>query len=106
MAIVVLRPQMDLIARANELRRDSNLVAIASNATLKHIVHAQFLANLLNTFRGVFVGHGAGARNDPKQLGAQGPELRDYFLGESIAEVLLAGISTQVLEGEYGEHYV
>src|SRR5215469_14241660 len=92
--VVALCPNMDLVPRTNELRGDSNLVAIASNATLKHVVHAQFLANLMDAFRSMLVHHRRGACDDSEPLRAKRSKLGNDFFGEPVAEIVLARIAT------------
>src|SRR5215472_7580292 len=104
--VVALGPYMDLVPRANELRRDSNLVAIASNAALKHIVHAQFLANLLDTFRSMLVHHRRGACDDSEPLRAKRSKLSNDFFGEPVAEIVLPRIPGYIFKGKYGDHYM
>jgi hypothetical protein len=48
--------------------------------------------------------HDGGAPDKAQVLRIEVPELRDHFLGQAVAEVLLAGVSSEVLERENRQH--
>jgi hypothetical protein len=52
----------------------------------------------------MFVVHYGGARDHTEALWIKASELRDHFLGQAVTEVVLAGVSSEVLEGKNREH--
>src|SRR5262249_7406114 len=64
------------------------------------VEHAQLPAHLLNSHWLAFVGK-AGVASDDEQI-VEAREVRYYVLGDSVADVVLRRVATQVGEGQYG----
>ena len=103
-AVVIFRPHVDLVSHANQLGRDANAVNFAPNATLEHIVHTQFLANLRHRLIGLLVRHRRRTRNHSHAMRRHLSQSHDCLFAQTIAEVLLRWVSAQVFEGQNGEH--
>jgi hypothetical protein len=93
-----------LISHLNELRGDADDATFPVNGALQQIVHAQFAANLRHAEPSVFVMHGRGASNDTQPLRVQISQSSDRFFGQAVTEILLIGITTQILEGKHRKH--
>ena len=57
-AVVVLSPDVSLIANLDELRRDAHASGVATHAALEEVVHAQLASNLPGVLRCIPVLHG------------------------------------------------
>src|SRR5215470_18480899 len=95
---------MRLVLDADQLNGDADLVAIAADAAFENIVDIQFTTDLANILRGHLVGHGRRTSNHAQLTATQFTETHDHFFGEALGKILLRSISTQVLEGEDGQH--
>ena len=56
-AVILMRPEVGLVARLDELRGDANLSRITPDAAFEHILHARFAGNLLQWLPAIFVVH-------------------------------------------------
>ncbi len=103
-AIVLSRPEVGLVSHLDELRGNSHLARVAPDAALQHVLHSQFTANLFQVLLAVLIVHDRSTRDDPEVLGIETSELGDHFLRHAVAEVVLSGISREVLEGQNRQH--
>jgi hypothetical protein len=78
--------------------------SFAPQATLEHVVHAQFLADLRHGLVSLFIGHGRGTRDHSHAMRRHLPQSHDCLLAQAIAEIFLRRVATQVFEGKNGEH--
>jgi len=87
---------MRLAGRLNETRGDTHSITGAADAALNEIVDAQRLADLAGALRGPLECHRGPARNHRYPAAGHGSQLRDHFLCQTVAEVLLRRILTEV----------
>src|SRR5579859_2021643 len=103
-AIILPRPEAGLVPHLDELRGNSYLVRVAPDAALQHVLHSQFTANLFQVRLAVLVVHDRSTRDDPEVLGIETSESGDHFLRHAVAEIILPGVSSEVLEGKNRQH--
>ena len=103
-AVVVLRPHMGLIAHLNQLRSNPHAVAGVADAAFQHIIHTEFLTDLADRFFRVLVRHRGRTRDHAQAIMLKSAGLRDHFLGESVADEILRGVSGQVLKRKHHQH--
>jgi len=104
LAVVVLRPQVDLILHSNQLSRDPNSLSIAPHAALKYVVHAQFLADSSYRFIRLLVCYGRGSCDHSHAMRRHLPQSHDGLLAQAIAKILLRRIATHVFKWKNREH--
>ena len=95
---------MYLISHVDELYGDSHLVAIAADAALEHVVDTQFLSDLGDILRCMFVRHGRSPRDHAQLVSIQFAELGDHLLGQAVRKVVFRSVATEVLEGQHSQH--
>jgi len=93
-----------LVARLNEPRGHPNAVRAPSDAPLEDVRHSQLPGDDVDADIRVLVLHRRRSRDHPEQLRVQPGQLRDHFVGETVAEVLLFLVAAQVLERQYRQH--
>src|SRR5229473_7577938 len=103
-AIILPRPQMRLVPQLNELGGNADFVRITTDATLDHVFHSKFAPYLLQGFLRVLIVHDRRAGDHSKMLGVKPPELRDHFLRQTVAEVVLTRVPSQIFEGQNCDH--
>ncbi len=101
LAVVLSRPDVSPIAHLNELGADPHSVCFAPDATLQHIVNVKFTADLVQWRLTVFVVHHRSARDHRQSLRLEISQSADHLFRQAVTEVLLPGITGQVLEGQY-----
>src|SRR5579859_4545297 len=84
-ALVFLRPHMDLIIRAHKLGRDSCAISFTAETTLQNVLGAEFAPNLGDGLVRPVVLHRGGASDDAKAFRADTAELRNHFFSEPFA---------------------
>ena len=97
---------MRFIVDANELRGNPQLISRAPHAALQHIVHAQFTSDIRNALICSLEHHGRGPGDHAQPLGIQPAQLRNHFLSQPLAKVLLIRIGTEVLEWQDDEQHL
>ncbi len=100
-AVVVFRPEVKAVLYIDQLRGDPQTLALPADAPLQNRGHSQLAAHLPRVHVLALVAEGRAAR-DHAQL-SQLRERCDDLLGDSVAEVLVGGVSAQVEEGEHGD---
>ena len=103
-SLVLLRPDMTLRTRVDQLCGDSQFTADSSEAGLEKILNAELASDLVDALRRGLVMHRRRARDDSEVCGVSRAHLRDHFLGQPVTEILLLRIAGEVLEGKHGEH--
>jgi hypothetical protein len=88
----------------NELGIDSHSIRITPNGALQHVLHAQFLADLRQLCRRVFIVHYRGACDHAHPARVEVTQLRDHFFCKAIAEIFLAWIPGEVLKRQNCQH--
>src|SRR5580704_7760078 len=103
-ALVIRSPKMSLVVHLDELRADAYAVTFPAHAAFQHVVHTQLASDLMHVLVSCFVLHRGSSRDYPETLRISAPELRDHLFGQTVAQVLLAGIAAQVQKRKDGEH--
>ena len=104
LTVVFPRPNVRLVFHLNQLAGDANLLRITADTALKNILHTQLATDLVQWSCTILVVHHRRARDYTEALGIQIAQLRDHFFGKAVAEIILVGISGQVLEGQDRQH--
>ena len=95
-AVEALRPEVESVARRNELHGDPGAVRGAAHAAFQHRGHAERAADLTN-IRGAFLElEGRGPRDDLQP--AHAAERIDDLLGDPVAEITLVARRAHVRE--------
>ena len=97
---VTFDPEVRLSRCVNELGRDAHAVVCAEHRAFHDRVHFQFPRNLAQRFVNPLVPHHGCACND-SQLPNFG-QCSNQRLSESFSEILLLGVTRQVLQGQDG----
>src|SRR5579863_7327300 len=97
------RPDVGLVVGLDKLGGDAHLVLVAAHAALEHVLHAEIPGNLPHGHMSALVIHDRGAGDDGEMIGVKPADLGDHLLGDAVAEVVLADVAGEVLEGEHGE---
>src|SRR4029453_9015918 len=100
LAVVSLRPYMLVRCRVNELAGNANPLAALPEAALEHVANTKLPSQMLHIHRFALVSEGRVAGNDEEPV--QSGQRRDDVLSDSVAEVLLLGITRHVGERQYG----
>ena len=95
---------MRLILRLNQLCTNPHFVGITPDAPFQEILRAQLAANLVHLLLRVLVAHHRCARDYSEMLRIRVAQLRDHFLGKSVAEILLRWITGEIFERKHGHH--
>src|SRR5437660_4483125 len=96
---------MSLITGAHELCSDSHPVRRPTHAPLQEVRDSQFPPDLLNGLVGGSVLHGGGACDHAQPVRIEPGKLRDHFLGQALAKVVVLLPATEVLKGQYHQHH-
>ena len=94
---------MRLLGRVDQLRRDAYSTPRAEHCTFHNCVNSQFARDLAQRFVHSFVLHRRSTRDHP-QLPNFGQRGNERF-SESLGEILLLGVSRQVLQGQHCERF-
>ena len=100
-APVLVGPELDVVRRVHQPRRDPQAVRRAPHAALEHVPAAEVSADGREAARIALETHRRGSRDhaqrpDPRQIG-------DDLVGQSVAEVLGVGIRAQVRERQHDD---
>ena len=99
LAVIGTGPDLQLVARTNQLRRDPQLVPLGLERALEQIFNGEFCAYRGERFRRALVGHHRGSANHAEVLGVDVAKCRDDFLGEAIGEVFAFGSELRFSNG-------
>src|SRR6185369_2637562 len=105
-ALVCLGPQLRFSGRFNQSCGDPDARFITARAALEQVLRLQGLADLARPLQTAFEEHRRPAADDPDLTATQGPELRDEFFGETVAEIFLAAVVTEIAERKHDETHV
>lgn len=94
--VILLRPQLRLVAGADQLHADADPVGVPADAPLHREVHAELPPDLRDALRAALVGHGRGTGDHSELVRGDAPEVGDRLLGEAVAEVLLLRVAAEV----------
>src|SRR6476646_5289328 len=86
--------------RIDKLTRDTNAFSGFAHATFEYIAHSKFAADLLHIYGPALVGE-ARITCDYEQPAKTRQRHRDV-LDDTIGEILLLWVGTEVLEGQHG----
>src|SRR5262245_58485433 len=64
-SLITSSPYVPVFGGVDELRSDSDLLAVKCDGALDHRIHIQFSGNSRQALVGVFVSHHGGSRNHP-----------------------------------------
>src|SRR5262250_2735459 len=103
-SVVVASPEVSLVARLNESRRNSQAVSFAAHAAFKDVGGAQGAAYARDVLITFLEGHRRSARDDSEALRLQPPEARNHLLGQAVAEIILLRVAAQILERQHGQY--
>src|SRR5262245_55244529 len=92
---------VDAACGVDELDRNPNAIARATNAALQHVPHPELATDLANIDRLTFVLKGRVASDDKEPRKPR--QLSDNVLGESVTEVVLLWVAAEIGEREHGE---
>src|SRR6266436_8863679 len=95
---------MRLILDLDELSADADPIACMAHRALQNVIHSQFLANLIDSFLGALILNGRRARDNSEALWLHLTQPGDHLLGQSLAEIFLLRIATEVFKRQYCEH--
>src|SRR5262245_9673796 len=84
--------------RVDELSTDAHFVSRFAHTAFEHITHHQLEPELLHIDCAALVGE-AGVPCDDEET-AKARQRSDYFLDNTVCEVLLIAVATQVIEWE------
>src|SRR6266496_1654693 len=104
LAVILSRPKVTLVFHLNKLGSDSHPVRFASHTALQDVLDLKFTADLVHWLPAVFVLHDGSARDHSQVIRIKISQLRDHLLREAVTEVVLAGVTGEVLEREHGHH--
>jgi hypothetical protein len=104
LAIILASPHVRLVLRLDELGRDSDVVGVPADAPFDDVLHAELAPDLIQRRLAALVTHHGSARDHSQVPGIEISDLHDHFFGQSVAEIVLAGIAGEVLKREDGEH--
>src|SRR6185503_17082517 len=104
--LVRLRPQLRLGGGLNQTCRDPHARTVATRAALEQVLRLQRVADLTRPLQAALEEHRRPAADDADLTAAQRSELRDEFLGETVAEVFLAAIVTEIAERQHHEAHL
>ena len=97
--VVALGPHVMPGLGVDQLRRHANPAATLAHAALDDVARAQFLADLANIGRDPLEGKGRVAGDHRKRLPQR--QRGDDVLGQPVREVVLLGITADVLERQH-----
>ena len=101
-ALVLLRPKVAVIARTNQLRANSDLIACLRDSAFNDGIYLELSRNVRQPLRcATFVSHHRGARDDV-QCGDM-CEFADEFVGHAIREKFLGRIARRIFERQHGD---
>ena len=103
LAVVELRPHLDLIARTNQLGRDAHAAALGANGAFQKVVGAELAPDLGEGLGLTFGERGGDPADDAEPVGVDLPEPRDDLLGQAVGQVRSIRIATEVLERQDGD---
>src|SRR5215469_12016904 len=95
---------MCLIFDENQLGSNSNLAQLAANASFKHVLDAELAPDAAHPDLFALVLHDRGTGDDTKMLGVEVAHMADHLFGESVAEIILRGISRKVFKRKHCQH--
>src|SRR5208282_3759616 len=98
-AVIIVRPQMDLILDPNQLRADASDTALSPDAALQDVVDSQFAPDLRDRLIGVFISGGRRSRDHAEPFWVEFAQICNGLFRQTIAEVLLLRVIAQVGEG-------
>src|SRR5713226_7195188 len=87
-AVVGRRPNLDLVARANQLGHDAQPLALGANGTLDEVRRVQLAADVGEGFGCALVSQHRGASDHTQAVGIDLSERSDRLLGETVGKVL------------------
>src|SRR5262245_48450206 len=82
----------------DKLPGDTHSASCFSDAAFEDVTHPEFAANVLNVYSATFIGK-ARVTGDNEEATKAG-QRRDYFLDDTIREILLLAVAAQVIEWE------
>ena len=95
-------PDLGLIARRNEPCGHAHPPPVPAHSSFHHVIHAQFLPDLLDALPRVPVVRDRSEGDDPKTFRTQLAEFGDDLIGESVREQSLGRIISEISEGKDG----
>src|SRR5215510_9933942 len=95
-AVIALGPAVSPSSGVDQLRRDTNFVAGASDTAFQHIAHSEFASDLPHVYCSALVLE-AGVAGDDKQLRETG-QLGNDVLNDAVDKIFLLWVSAQIGE--------
>ena len=96
-AVVGVRPQVETVGDADELRRYAHRVALPPDTALEHVGDVEHVADEAQVFVLALEAEGGGTAGDLQVRYLR--ELVQEFFGEAVGEVLVLRVRTHVDEG-------
>src|SRR6202008_3895214 len=93
-----------LILDANQLGSNAKETGPLPEAVFQNVLDGEILSNLVQAFVLFLVTHDRRSRDHTQLVWVEPAQLRNRLLGQAVCEILLAGITSEILEREYGEH--
>ena len=103
-AIVRRGPELRLVPGIHELRADPDPVHRPPDAPFDDVVGAELPANFRNRLAAVAVASDRAPGHDAEGFRVCASELGDELVGKPVAQIVLATVATEVLEGQHRQH--
>ena len=100
---VFLRPHVRVGLGLDQLRRDAEARAGATDAALEHVANVQLPGDRLEVLVGPLEAHRRGPRNHAQRADTR--QVGDHFFGQAVGEELVLRIRTQIAERQHDEAF-
>src|SRR5580692_423472 len=100
-AVVDAGPDPRLVGDAHQLRGNADIGALPLEAAFEQILHAQVASDLSDWLASIDAGRIWS--DDAQLLDRESVQLADEFVGQTTADIILAGVASTVVEGQHGD---
>src|SRR5215469_11635268 len=96
---------MRFIADLNELSRNAHAIPSPTHASFQDVGNAELASDLPHAFVRRAILHGGSSSDYSQALRTDSRELRNHFLSDAVAEVVVLLVTTEVLKRQHSQHH-
>ncbi len=95
---------MALVLHLKKLDSHAQMIPASSKAVLQHILDRKIASNLVQALVTAFVSHHRSSGDDSQLFRMKPAQLCNHLFRQAVGKVLLFGITSEILEGQHGQH--